>query len=335
MILVTGGTGMVGAHILFELTNKGNMVKAIYRNENNIKKAEKIFSFYTNDKTLFKKITWVNADTCNYYSLENIFEDIDIVYHCAAMVSFNPRNRKKIIQNNILSTENIVNLCLNKNVKKLLHVSSIASLEQSEINDTITEENKWKNSEGKSPYSLSKFKSEMEVWRGINEGLNAIIVNPSVIIGPGDWSTGSPSIIDAIGKGLKFYLPGMTGFVDVRDVAKASIELMESEITNERFILNTSNQTYPELFKMIAQELNVKAPNILVNKFLASITWRILKIISLVFNTNPKVTKETVTSGFNFNKYSSKKIRETINYNFIPIEEAITNACRCYKIDTK
>jgi len=334
MILVTGGTGLVGSHLLFELVKENQPVRALIRNLNKIEAVKKVFDYYTfNAQELIEKVEWVVGDVLDLGSLHDAFKDITKVYHCAAIVSFEGRNKNEIIRINSEGTANIVNLGLEFNINKLCHVSSIASLGDA-INGELADENsKWIASKNRSAYSLSKYNSEMEVWRGIQEGLNAVIVNPSVILGPGFWNTGSGSLFTTAAKGMKYYTLGGTGFVDVRDVAKVMVNLMESGITNERFVLNSENLIYKDLFGMIADETGVKKPEKNATHKLLKLAATLDGIAGLLRIKKRELTKDIVRSSLSVSKYSNKKIREVLNYEFIPIKQTIKDLSALYKKD--
>ncbi|MDO9615746.1 MAG: NAD-dependent epimerase/dehydratase family protein, partial [Bacteroidota bacterium] len=195
MILVTGGTGLVGAHLLYELTNSGLRVKALRRQQSNTDWVKKIFSYYTDQvETLFSQIEWVEGDILDYFSLEEALKGITSIYHCAAIVSFHGDDNDMMLNNNVKGTGNLIDAAIHNGVSKFCHVSSIAALGKTQDGSQITEDTYWTPSKRKTGYSLSKFFSEMEVWRGIEEGLEAVIVNPSIIIGPGNWDIGSPKL---------------------------------------------------------------------------------------------------------------------------------------------
>lgn len=333
MILVTGGTGMLGSHLLLELCSKGCKVRAIKRKTSKVENVIKCFSFYRDKKTsakLFGQIEWVDTDILDFEELEIAMQDIDIIYHAAAFVSFNPSDRKKIISINVQGTANIVNAALKNNVKKLCHVSSIAAINERIDKGLISESTDKIKKEKSSTYSESKFFSEMEVWRGITEGLNAVIVNPSIIIGPGNWEHGSPSMIKTVWKGFKFYTKGENGFVDVRDVAKIMILLTESNINSERFIINSENLPFRKVFDEIAISLDKPKPSIFANNFLMQ-TARILELIKYkVLGKEPKITKNTISSAKSKRAYSNEKIKKHTDYKFIKIKDAILNACKMF-----
>lgn len=324
MILVTGGTGMLGAHLLFKLIKNGERVSAIKRASSDLQNVRKIFSFYSDDSDqLLEKIEWVDADLLDIFSLEDALEGIKQVYHCAAMVSFNKKDQKRMLENNVAGTANLVNACLKEGIEKLVHVSSIAALGRAEKGEATTETTPWKDSDKDSPYSISKYRSEQEVWRGIAEGLNAVIINPSVILGPGDWSKGSPSFFSLIQKGMKFYTHATNGYVGVKDVVDVMIQLMQSDIYGERFIVNAENLTYLELFNMIAKSIGAKFPSIEAKAWMLNLGWRMAKIPALFTGKTPQFTKSTARSFINAYEYSSAKLEASIGFEFTAIQKVI------------
>ncbi|HJX70844.1 MAG TPA: NAD-dependent epimerase/dehydratase family protein, partial [Bacteroidales bacterium] len=247
MILVTGGTGLIGSHLLYELALQNDRIRAIKRPASDIRNVLKIFGYYSESpEVLFQKIEWMDADLADCMSLSEAFENIDRVYHCAGLISFNRRIKKELFETNITGTSNIVNLCLERNVKKICFVSSIASFGEFDGINPIDEKTRWKPDKVSSLYSLSKMKAEMEVWRGIAEGLGGIIINPSVVLGPGFWSNGVGATYKLISKGMRFYTMGSTGCVDVRDVSRIMVRLMDSNISGEQFLVSSENMTFKE-----------------------------------------------------------------------------------------
>lgn len=336
MNLVTGGTGLVGSHLILELLASNEKVRAIKRENSDLNLVKKIFSYYTNNpEDIFSKIEWINADVLDYFSLYDSMENTDKVYHCAAQVSFNPKDRETMMKINIEGTANIVNACLEKKISKLCHVSSIATLGRAENDGFTDEETFWKPSKKNSHYSISKYNSEREVWRGSAEGIDTIIVNPSVIIGPGDWTKGSSQLFTTAWDGLKFYTEGVNGYVDVRDVAKAMVLLMNSEIKNQRFILNSENLSYKDFFNICCDSLSKPRPSIKVNETISEIAWRFEKIKSIITQKNPLVTKETARTANQKYFYSNEKLKKYINYSFIPMNKSITDTCNCFIKDKK
>jgi nucleoside-diphosphate-sugar epimerase len=332
MILVTGGTGLLGSHLLYYLLLQGHQVKVLVRPTANKQNILSTFGFYTNSpEHLYNKLEWVEGDVTDIYSLSEAFDQVEYVYHTAACVSFNPADKKKIYETNVHGTANVVNLCLEKSVRKLCFVSSIASLGITEDGSPVHENVLWKPTKHASDYSVSKFKSEMEVWRGIAEGLDAVIVNPSIILGPGNWDSGSSSFFSIINQGFKYYTNGTNGYVDVRDVAKSMITLMESDISGERFLVTAENLSYKELFTKIAEALHVAPPRIYACPFLSNIACSLESLRARLLFSQPKITKNSVRSSHKKLSYSNLKIHTAIGIEFRPIENSIREIAAFYK----
>lgn len=323
MILVTGGTGLLGAHLLLRLAENGAKMRAIYRDENGIQKTKSLFEHYQKS-TLFNAVEWIKGDILDITALEDAFIGITQVYHCVAYISFDSKDENKLRKINIEGTANIVNFCLAKGVEKLCHVSSIAALGDLAAHETsITEETEWNPEKHHSDYAISKYGAEMEVWRGQQEGLQVIIVNPGIIIGPGFENQSSGQLIKKVADGLLFYTYGKTAFVVVDDVVGIMIELMESSICNERFILIGQNIVFRDLFNTIADTLKVKRPSIEAKPFLIGLTWRLYWVLSL-FSTKPKqISKDSLQSLLNKKEFSNQKIKSALQTSFIDVQQYI------------
>lgn len=329
MILITGGTGLLGSHLLFQLSESNVHLRAIYRNEKKLENVRRVFLFYDpiNGETRFNKIEWVECDILDVVTLFDRLKGITHVYHCAAIVSFQRKDYFKLMKINRQGTSNVVNCCLELGVKKLCHVSSTAAI-GGEGEPVISENSKWKQSPNTSGYSISKYSAEKEVWRGVEEGLDVVIVNPCVIIGAGDWNESSLTIFRSINKGLKFYTNGANAFVDARDVTNVMVQLMNSEVKNERYLCIGENSTFKNLFDHIATALNKKKVSILVKPWMAGITWRITWIFSKITGKETTITKETARSAFNRTSYDGSKIKEVLDIKFRTIEEMVSNAVK-------
>lgn len=338
MILVTGGTGLVGAHLLYELTHIGLQVKALRRQQSNTGWVKKIFSYYTSEvDELFARIEWVEGDILDYLSLEEALQGVTKIFHCAAIVSFHGDDNDMMLNNNVKGTGNLIDAAIHNGVKQFCHVSSIAALGKTQDGSEINEETYWTPSKRKSGYSLSKFFSEMEVWRGIEEGLEAVIVNPSIIIGPGNWDIGSPKLFQSIWKGLNYYTKGITGFVDVRDVVKSMILLMDDQqfeqIKNQRFILNAGNMSYQELFNKIADGLNKPRPRNFASDVKLNIAWRMALAASFFTGKRPLITRDTVSGSNQKNHYSGEKITRSVKFEYRSLNTSITDIAEIFLKD--
>lgn len=335
MILVTGGTGLVGSHLLYDLVRSGKAVRALKRKHSNTRNVEKVFSYYTDQSAaLFKKIEWVDADLLDIYSLLPAMDGVDYVYHCAAMVSFEPKHEEEMMRSNIEGTANMVNAALTKNIKKFCHVSSIATLGREENEPLITENMFWKTSPENSNYAISKYGAEREVWRAAEEGLPVIIVNPSLIIGGGNWQQSSSNMFSKAYKGIRFYTDGINGFIDVRDVCTLMILLTESDIVNQRFILNAENATLRHYFDLIHTAFGKSKPTIKAGKLLSSFAWKAEKIKYLLTGAAPLITKETARSAHRISRFSNSKILNIFpGYQFISLDESVKATASLYLKD--
>ncbi|MFA5296722.1 MAG: SDR family oxidoreductase [Lutibacter sp.] len=334
MILVTGGTGLVGSHLLYQLSLENDAIKAIHRKNSDLQAVKRVFSYFSEEyESLFQKIKWIEADITDIVSLEEAFVDVTEVYHSAALVSFNPKDYNAMYTINIEGTSNIVNFCIAKKVKKLCFVSSIATIEKSANNEIMNEANDWIIDKESSEYAITKYGAEMEVWRASQEGVPVVIVNPGVILGAGFWHQGSGTIFSKIDKEFPFYTEGVTGFVSVNDVVKAMLLLMKSDIENERYILVSENSSFKNIFYQIAHNLEKNLPTIKVTKLMGAIGWRLEKLKSIFTNKHPEFTKQTSKSIHDKGYYSSEKIQKELNFSFESISETLKSVCELYKKD--
>jgi nucleoside-diphosphate-sugar epimerase len=329
MILVTGATGLVGSHLTFELILSGYRVRALKRPGSSLETIQKVFSLNSDQPAdLLSKIEWVEGDILDIFSLEDAMEEVEEVYHCAALVSFLPQDKKRLMRINTEGTANVVNAALEKKIRKLCHVSSIAALGRPEHQSDLIDENLvWKTSKHNSMYAVSKYGAEREVWRGSAEGLDVMIVNPSIILGVAGPGMGSSRIFNTVWNGLKVYPPGKNGFVDVRDVVRAMILLMKSDIRNERFILNVDNIEYKKLFELMAASFGKPAPSIKVSPLISGLAWRVEKIRSIITGVKPLITRETAHTAVQQYEYSAEKIKKELGFEFTPIEETVRHFC--------
>ncbi|WP_162126568.1 NAD-dependent epimerase/dehydratase family protein [Flavobacterium phycosphaerae] len=323
MILVTGGTGLVGAHLLLHLAENEVDVRAIYRQAYTIKRTMDLFSLYQKDH-LFPKIEWIKADITDIPSLEIAFEEIYYVYHCAALISYDPKDEHKLRKTNIEGTANIVNLCLAHNIEKLCYVSSIAALGDLAAHEKqITEETEWNPEAPHSDYAISKYGAEMEIWRAKQEGLDVVIVNPGVIFGAGFWEQGSGKFFTEVKKGFPFYTTGTTAFVSVTDVVKIMMRLMNSIVTGERYTVVAENLTFQKVIFTIAENLNVKKPKREAKPWMLALAWRFDWLTSTFFNTKRKLSKYSANALSSSNSISNDKIKNALNYEFQSIDSVI------------
>lgn len=336
MILVTGGTGLVGSHLIYSLLLDNQQVVALCRSTSNLEGVKKTFEYYTKDaEALFARIIWREADLLDVAALGEAFEGITKVFHCAALVSFYPADADRMIQENPEGTANVVNMCVDFSIQKLVYVSSVAALGRSDASGFITEKTEWIESKHNSAYAKSKYKAELEVWRAQQEGVNVAMVNPGIIVGPGDWNSGSPALVKKIADGFNFYTLGTNGFVDVRDVVKIMLVLMSSDSVAERYIVVSENLSYRKVFDFIAHGLDISRPQKEAQPWQANILWRVEDLRSKIFGSKPLITKETAQSAMSTYYYDNSKIKEAFNFTFLPMEQSLKEITAFYLQDTK
>lgn len=277
----------------------------------------------------------MEGDVSDIFSLEDALEKVEYVYHAAAVVSFDPKDRDLMTLINEKGTANLVNACLDAGVRKLCHVSSTAALGRSKNAELITESTQWKNAPENSWYAITKYNAEREVWRGIEEGLPAVIVNPCVILGPADWNTGSSAMFRNGSKGMKFYSDGGNAVVDVRDVVQAMVALMESDIQEERFLVVGSNTTFRDLFNKIGAAYGKKESRFRAGSFLTGFAWRWEKFICRLTGRKPLITRETARAAHQTYRYDNSKIRKAIGIEFRSVDEMIANAVDFFRKENK
>ena len=315
MILVTGGAGLLGKELITQLLAQGKKVRAIY------------------NKTPLPHFHLGNLEQkqCNILDvvgLEEAMEGVEQVYHCAAIVTFNPKRKLEMFKINIEGTANVVNAALDAGVKKMVHVSSVAALGRIRENEPVNENMNWTEETSNSNYGQSKYMAEMEVWRGIGEGLDAVIVNPTIILGAGDWESGSSKIFQSVYNEFPWYSDGVTGFVDVKDVAAVMTRLMDSNITAQRFIVSAENRTYKDVLTLIAKAFGKKPPYKKVTPAIAKIVWRLEALKSWFTKKDPLVTKETSKTALAKVNFDNSKLKKYLqDFNYRPIEETIAQTC--------
>lgn len=321
MVLVTGGTGLVGSHLLVKLLQENEVVKAIYRKKESLEQVKKVFT-YRNALSLFEKIVWIKADINDIPSLKIAFENVTQVYHCAAFISFDPSDEAQLFKVNIEGTANIVNYCIDFNVEKLCYVSSVAALgDPTENEKVITEETEWNPEVLHHEYALSKYAAEMEVWRGYQEGLQVVIVNPAVIFGYGFPDKGSSAVVNSLKKGNPFYTKGNFGIVAVDDVVAIMFQLMNSNYNGERFAVVAENRSFQDVLFLIADTLALKRPYIFANKTITSVAWRLDWFLSKVLRKKRIVTKATARASHGVKTFDCSKVKATLSFKFIKMDD--------------
>lgn len=317
MILVTGATGFLGSELAMQLVNAGNAIRCTKRSNSVI--PQLLIPYHD-------KIEWVNADMLDIFALEDALNGVMQVYHCAAWVSLMQKDKQSMIRTNVTGTANIVNLCNERGIR-LLHVSSIAAIGQALPGNLINENTHLDETNEDDGYAISKLHSEMEVWRGIAEGLDAVIVNPSLIIGANAGTAGTGQLFVTVRRGLKFYTQGTGGFVDVEDVAKCMIALMNSDIKAERYIISAKNISYKNITTAIANGFNIKPPQTLAKPWIMEVVWRAAAVVSTITRKDPAMDKVAAQTASLTNNYDNSKIKAAIGIEFKPISETVKEVC--------
>jgi dihydroflavonol-4-reductase len=320
MILVTGSAGLLGHEVVQQLLQQGKAVTIMYNQTM---------------PALAKSpgVTAVKCDLLDVAGLELLMRGVTQVYHCAAMVSFNPSNHRQLYKINIEGTANLVNAAIDAGVKKMVHVSSVAAMGRLRQGQTVTEAMQWTEETSNSHYGKSKYLGEMEVWRGVGEGLEAVVVNPSIILGAGDWEGGSSKIFKSVYEEFPWYTEGVTGFVDVKDVARAMLQLMDSPVSGERFILSAENKTYREVFNLIAGAFGKKQPHKKVTPFIAALVWRLEALKSRFTGKEPLVTKETAATALTEIYFDNSKLGQYLpGWQYTPLADTVAQVCKALKL---
>jgi len=331
-VFLTGSTGLVGGHLLIHLYQLGLKVRALIRPSSSFEELRLICNYYKQSfEELYKSVEWVYGDTRDYVGLCELLNGAKEVYHCAGVVSFNSKDRKDVLQTNIQGTSNMVDAALKCSVERFCFISSISALGNAKSGDSIYEETPRNNDEIFSVYSESKFRSELEVWRANSEGLNTVILNPGVILGPGNPRKGSLLIFQTVRKGMPFYTKATTGYVDVRDVCRAGIQLMGKGIFGKRFILVSENIDNKKLFSMIAAEFKVRPPRYHAGKMLLQMSACISESLGKLTSSTPQLTKETARAALSPQKYSSQQIKTVLGFQFTPLHKTIQDTCTFIK----
>jgi dihydroflavonol-4-reductase len=322
-ILVTGGTGFLGAYILKNLVEKNLQVKAIRRKNDP--------PFYI-PSSIMNKVEWVEGDVLDVVALDEAMKDVSEVIHSAAIVSFSSHNRREMYKVNVEGTENVVNLALENNVKRIVHVSSVAALGRTLHSAVVNEDKQWEDNSSNTHYAISKHHAEMQAWRGFAEGLEGVIMNPSTILGFGDWHQSSCKIFKNAHSQFPWYTKGVNGFVGVEDTAEAAVQLLGSSINHKRFIVNAENWGFRDLFNTMADAFGRKRPHREATPFLGEVAWRIEKIRSLVTGKLPLLTRETAKVGHSKTEFDNSALLNALpHFCFQPLAEVIRNSCEKYQ----
>lgn len=333
MDLVTGGTGLIGSHVLLELARRKRSVRALKRGSSRLDIVKRVFQFYHPEEgmAMFSGIEWMDGDITDVDTLKEAMNGVDRVFHCAGMVSYDPRDRDRLLELNVEGTSNLVNVALHSGVNAFGYVSSTSALGKARDGEPLDESAKWVVDHQNSDYSVSKFMAEREVWRAREEGLPVVIVNPCIVLGAGDPGRSSTTLIGGVAEGNPFYPPGSNAFIDVRDVAEPLVDMLEGmEHEGERYVLIGEHRSFQEVMQGIAERIGQRPPRFRAGRFLLESTWRSEAFLRSVSGRKPRITKHTARNGLRHMRFSAKKAREELDLSPRPIESAIENAASFY-----
>jgi nucleoside-diphosphate-sugar epimerase len=321
-VFITGGTGFLGGYIIQTLVQKGYQVTALRRSDR--------LPFFI-DPVYFKEVNWIKGDLFDTDALYEGMKDADAVIHSAAMVSLHASDRALLYKNNVEGTANVVNVAIETGIQRFVHVSSIAAIGRLESGGLVNEDQKWDAERKTTYYAKSKYQAELEVWRGMAEGLNGVIANPSTILGYGDWDHSSCAIFKNVYQEFPWYTNGINGFVDVQDVAEAIVRLMKSDRQNERYIISAENWSFRDLFNAIADGFQKRRPSKRATPLLSGIAWRLELLKSLFTRARPLLTSESARVANSITRFSNEKLLDALpGFTFTPLEETVQRACRDY-----
>lgn len=319
MIVVTGASGLVGSHLLQKLSLEKTPICAWYN--------------HTPPTHTPSHITWKKVDITHALEVLEALEGATQVYHCAAVVSFSRADKEALYNVNVIGTQHVVNGCLHHQVGKLLFVSSVAALGRIRVGEAIHEGMQWSEETSNSFYGKTKYLAELEVWRGVAEGLSAVVINPVIILGCANWDTGSAAIFKNVYNEFPWYTTGSSGFVYVNDVVQAMLQLMNSHINNEKFIVSGGNHTYQQVFNAIAKGFGKKPPHKKVTPFLAAIVWRWEAVKSFFTGAKPLLTKETAHTAQAVVTFNNEKLLQALpQFTYTPLPQVAKEVCEQFRI---
>lgn len=318
MILVTGANGLVGSFVCRALLREKMPFVAMKRTNSDTSLLSDIA----------EQINWVDASLSDLRILDEIIDSVEGIIHCAGLVSFNRKEYELLNKVNVEGTANLVNAAIAAGGKRFVHISSVAALGRNPKVQQMDESAKWVESAHNTEYAKSKYLAELEINRGQAEGLSTVTVNPSFIIGTGDWNRSSTRVFKYVHEGNRYYTKGMMNYVDARDVADAVIGLYKSDIEGERFILSAGSSTYKAFFEKIAEAFGVKPPDRLATPFLSLLAYWGDSLRSFFTGSKPLITSETRRmSGLSYT-YDGSKISRSLPFKYRDFDDSIQWVCK-------
>lgn len=324
MVFVTGVTGLVGRYLVDELLLAGEEVRALCRPTSD---RTAVHQFLAQCGTDDASLQWVEGSLHDGMFLEEALEGCQRVYHCAALVSFHPKDAEEMMRINRDATGMLVNAMLHVGVEELIHVSSVAALGR-KPGEPVHEDVPFEDGRDVSNYARSKFAAELEVWRGQEEGLRVLAVNPVIVLGQGDFSRSSSMLFTLVHRGLTWYPTGTNGFVAARDVARACTLLAVHNCWGERFVLCSENASYQQLMAWMAEAMGLPAPHRPLKAWMMGTAWRLSALWEALTGRRAPISKESVENTNKDHRYATDKLERTlkakgVDWTYEPIQTTI------------
>lgn len=331
-IAVTGGTGLIGSYLVAELLKRGCRIRLLVRDMRRVGQLHKTLSRMEAD-SYFGRIEFYETELNNPHTLAAALTDMEVVFHCAALVTFDPERADEVVLVNTEITTHVVNACLQCGVGLMVHISSIATLGNCRLGQRAIDETCILNNPvGRSPYSVSKIYAENAVQRGMVEGLRAVIVNPSVVIGEGDLNSSSSRLVAYAMHRRVFYTKGVKGYVDVRDVARAAVRLAETpQAVGKRFIVSAENLSFGALFSMAARVSGHRPPLIPLGRRVLTGIYKVEKLRNKWFGRRPILSEALIANACDMSYYDNSRMKNLLNFTYTPIRETLERVIRYYK----
>ena len=324
MVFVTGATGLVGRYLVDELLRNGEHVRALCRPQSD---RQAVHDFLAKAGTDDVHLEWVEGSLHDGMFLEEAMAGCRRVFHCAAMVSFHSKDAEAMMRINRDATGLVVNAMLHTGATELVHVSSVAALGR-KPGEPVHEDVPFEDGRDVSHYARSKFAAELEAWRGQEEGLRVLAVNPVIVLGEGDFSRSSSMLFTLVHRGLSWYPVGTNGFVAARDVARACTLLAAHNCWGERFVLCSENTSYQQLMAWMAEALGVPAPHRPLKSWMLGMAWRLSALWEALTGRRAPISKESVENTNKDHRYATDKLERTLkakglDWTYEPIQTTI------------
>lgn len=312
-ILITGITGLVGSELSRAFSSLG-MIHGLKREGSDLS------ALGLQDLS----IHWHEGDILDFNSLLEAMEGMDMVIHAAGKVSFLPKDEKSLFEVNQQGTAHVVNAMITAGVPKLVYVSSVAALGQVSDQEEYDETSTWVDGPDQTAYALSKYRAELEVWRGEQEGLQVLVVNPAVVLGKFAYTRSSGALYQAVLNGLPFFPTGNLNYIDVRDVAVITRALVEKGAWGQRFVLSKESIPYQTFFQLAAQAFGRSVPKRSLPNGLISWGFPILKTLAWVIGKNFPMTASVARNAQRKTRYNNQKVERYLQFRYRELQDTLS-----------